>query len=353
MLKKFIPFHPFQTTLNPGKKLSLWRNEYIPTHHVAELIPINKEYLLKMAHEWGVEIYTDPSASRSSTTRGYASYISIKDLPIIMKQEGWSKQFIEEGMRGLKEIQARPRNGYQVRRKGTTYKKKNKKDDDDDEDQVEDIDDDDDDFEVEVEVEEENKPKKTPTPPTSVVPRKRDRSESSNNEQASPPPPPPPPTSSSSVSVSEELKRMETLYEQTHALVQKQSKLLEQSMDMMGEQALLTYVKTDTWRDKKEKALKEAIAAELPSIRETVKDGLRTHYGPIIQAEVRKEHEDNLQNNNNAEAEVFRSVLSKQRNLVIVPSSPPHTQSSTSNTPHNNAVWLSAFLQEEKNNYTE
>lgn len=350
MLKKFIPFHPFQTTLNPGKKLSLWRNEYIPTHHVAELIPINKEYLLKMAHEWGVEIYTDPSASRSSTTRGYASYISIKDLPIIMKQQGWSKQFIEEGMQGLKEIQARPRNGYQVSRKGTTYKKKNKKDDDDEEDQVEDIDDDDDDFEVEVE---ENKPKKTPTPPTSVVPRKRDRSESSNNEQVSPPPPP-------SSASSEQLKRMETLYEQTHALVQKQSKMFEQSMDMMGEQALLTYVKTDTWRDKKEKALQEAIAAELPSIRETVKHDLRVHYDPIIQAQVRKDHEDKLQNNNNAEAEVFRSVLSKQRNLVIVPSSPPHTQSPNQNhnlggafDSNNNAVWLSAFLQAEKNNYTE
>ena len=245
---------------------------------------------------------------------------------------GWKQADIEEGIQSLELVKARTRNGYYNM---SNLRKRGKKREEVEDDEVEEIDDDDEDDE------EEEKFKKT-TPASSVVPRKRDRSSES--------PPPPPPTSAT-YSVSEQLKRMETLYEQTHALVQKQSKLFEQSMDMMGEQALLTYVKTDTWRDKKEKALKEAIAAELPSIRETVKDGLRTHYGPIVEAQVRKEHEDKLQNNNDAEAEVFRSVLSKQRNLVIVPSSPPH--SATSNTPHNNAVWLSAFLQEEKNNYTE
>ena len=324
MLKMFYPVYPWH---NSHKRWAMLHNEYIPTTHVAEMTGMTKDDLLVRCTELKIDLYKEPDTTRLGRVRSYSAYISTKYFPTLLKSLGWKQADIEEGIQSLELVKSRTRNGYYNKRR--TIRNKN-------DDEVEDIDDDDDEDD-----DEEDKFKKT-TLSSSVVPRKRDRSSESS----------PPPTSSTS-SVSDQLKRMETLYEQTHALVQKQSKMFEQSMNMMGEQALLTYVKTDTWRAKKEKALQEAIAAELPSIRETVKHELKVHYDPIIQAQVRKEHENKLQNNNNAEAEVFRSVLSKQRNLVIVPSSPPRPATTTINTPHNNAVWLSAFLQEEKNNYTE
>jgi hypothetical protein len=92
--------------------------------------------------------------------------------------------------------------------------------------------------------------------------------------------------------------------------------LFETTLDMIaGEKVLVAYVSTDMWQQRKQKALEEAVAAEMPEIRKKIKQDLRAYWDPIIEEEVRREH--NNRNDTDAESEVVRRAVGK---VVLFPS---------------------------------
>jgi hypothetical protein len=58
-------------------------------------------------------------------------------------------------------------------------------------------------------------------------------------------------------------------------------------------------------KKRSKKALEEAVAAEMPEIRRSIKQDLRAYYEPIIEVQIRKEH------NIDAESEVVRRAVGK------------------------------------------
>jgi hypothetical protein len=235
----------------------------VPTAHVADMLGISKIELNSITEFLKIKLFVDDVPAGA---RAYASYIMVDDFPAILKHRGWKTEDIQEAMQQFEDVKNRP---SKVR--GASKKKKNGGgggggDDDDD--------DDDDDG--------GNKEEQSVV---FAVPRKRltpdESSSSAVNDEG----------------VSRQLKRMETMF--------------EQSLSMMGAGGLGNYMKTTHWDQLKRKALQEAVAEEFPIIRESIKKELRAHWEPIIKEELRREKEED-----DAEQEMVKNILARQ-------SSPP------------------------------
>lgn len=303
MRKTFIPVYPWRDC---DAKWVLVNNEYIPSAHAMQMLGLSKDAFFAACGALFVKFYKNSEVASTPIGCSYSSYIHIKSFPAIMKHIGLSDEMIEEGMKTFQHVAARTRGGSTRRNRP----KQNDDGDDDDDDEVL--------FPPSVEIE---------LPPSPVVQRpKRNR-----EEKVEPP-----------QEVQGALNRMEALF--------------AKSMDMLGDQALVTYVKTDMWTNKLQKALKDEVAKELPSLRSIVKQELRAHYEPIIKEQIRKDYEDKLQNDN-VEADAFHNVLHKKRFQTLAAPPPP-----TSNPPKGGfdspppppgdgfdaSVWVQAFLQSDK-----
>lgn len=334
MRKIFDPVYPWR---DHSGKWSLVNNEYIPTNHVAQMLGLSRDTLLTTCGTLGVKVFNQSEVSATPISISYASYISIKSFPVILKNIGWKDEDIAEGMQGFEIIKSRSRHNKTKTRH---------------------VDDDEDDDEVLFAAPSGQRTKQTSPPsveielPPSPVVQRPKRSREEGVEL------PPPkgeevqqqtpngtksvvhPPSGGGQQPQDVLNRMEALF--------------VKSMDMLGDQALVTYVKTDMWTNKLQKALKDEVAKEMPSLRNTVKQELRAHYEPIIKAQIRKDYEDKLQNDN-VEADAFHNVLHKKRFQTLAPPPTPNPPKGGFDSPppppgdgFDASVWVQAFLQSDK-----
>lgn len=305
-MKAFEPFYPWQ---NVPKKWMILNNEVIPVVHVSEMLGISEKSLDECCKRLSIGYFREENVQR----RRYSYWIFIRDLPKIIRDLmfrhilplTWNESAIEEGMHGLEDIiNRRPRNG--IRRKKQQQQ------------QEEDEDDEDDDV-VEVVVPKE----------PAAVPRKRDRSsESAEHQQQQQP---------LDVAVSQQLKRMETMF--------------QESLALWGDQGWVTFTKTDMWQNMKQKALEDALVAELPALKDEAIGLLYAKYEGPIQEEIRRKHEDKFRNNGE-EGRVFRDFLVKQRMETLNHPSPQSPPPPLLPSGESNA-WVAALLEQHQKNLTE
>lgn len=270
MIKRFEPAYPWRD--HPGKEWILLNNGYIPIVHVSDMTGLSITNLLLKCGELGLKIYEWPEICTKRPSPSHENYLSIESLPPILRTlEGWKEEDIEEGMRNFEGLKASkpPKQSKPSKTKRHSKKKV-------EENQVE---------IVVVEQEEEEEPPQPPSPPLERPSHKRNR-------------------------VDELLSRMD-----------EQTRRFEQFMDVMGDDGMKEYVKTEWWREKKQKALQDAVVQEFPAIRESIKQELRAKYESKFQAKV-------------DESEMFRNrVQVAERPASDIPG---------------NSTWVQAFFQAEK-----
>lgn len=289
-MKTFVPFYPWRDS---HKRWLIMNDEMIPVVHVAEMIGMSRRDLGRRCEKLGVKYFREEHLAR----RTYSHYIYIRDLPKILRDLGWKESDIEEGMRGFEEIKNRPRNG--IRRKKLV--------------------------DEEEEEEEVVVPKEPP-----VVPRKRDRSSESADQQQQQQP--------LEVAVSQQLKRMETMF--------------QESLALWGDQGWVTFTNTDMWQKMKQKALQDALVADLPALKDKAIGLLYAKYEGPIQEEIRRKYEDKYRNNGE-EGRVFRDFLVKQRTEKLnhpSPQSPPPPLLPSGGV---SDAWVAALLEQHQKNLTE
>lgn len=298
-MKTFYPFYPWQGL---DKRWEMKDDKVIPEVHVAEMLGVTRKTLDDCCKRLGIQYFREENVPR----RVHAHWIFIHDLPSILRDlitrhilpPTWKESDIEERMRGLKEIQDRPRNG--IRRKKQLVD------------------------EEEEEEEEAVVPKEPP-----VVPRKRDRSsESAEHQQQQP----------LEVAVSQQLKRMETMF--------------QESLALWGDQGWVTFTNTDMWQNMKQKALQDALVADLPALKDKAIGLLYAKYEGPIQEEIRRKYEDKYRNNGE-EGRVFRDFLVKQRTERLNHPSPQSPPPPLLPSGESNAAWVAALLEQHQKNLTE
>lgn len=265
-MKYTNPAYPWFDT---GRRWALRDNKMVPTAHAAAMLGLSKAELDTIIETLEIKPFTDNITAGAGV---YAAYIMIEDFPAIMRHKGCKTEAIEAAMQQFEDVKNRVR--------GRRSNKKKKNDDDDDG-----GDDGDGDDEPSVVI---AFPKKRLSPDES--PSVSERSNNKNNNSSS--------SSinniSSSNDVSQQLKRMETMF--------------ETSLSMMGSEGLANYMKTDHWEQTKRRALEGAVKAELSIIREDIKSELRKHWEPLIKKDIREKMEGE-----DVDAQIAHNVLSKRR----------------------------------------
>jgi hypothetical protein len=209
----------------------------VPTAHAAAMLGLSKAELDTIIETLEIKPFTDNITAGAGL---YAAYIMIEDFPAIMRHKGCKTEAIEAAMQQFEDVKNRVRGRHSI--------KKKKNDDDDG------GDDGDGDDEPSVVI---AFPKKRLSPDES--PSVSERSNNNSND------------------VSQQLKRMETMF--------------ETSLSMMGSEGLANYMKTDHWEQTKRRALEGAVKAELSIIREDIKSELRKHWEPLIKKDIREKME--------------------------------------------------------------